>query len=204
MMPSLSPSNGGCDFPAEPRLTAIAQPIFWTPEIDPGAILLQPGSAPPEGFRLTVDDLRRNATASRPNPELQLQLGGENFDVNLADPDFTGPLAAVVLIDDDTPDRLIMLGRLWAAARGRRVPPDQRMTGQRRQRAKQMLRVVDARDAGITYRAIAEAMFPQHDPEAASWVGSAIRETTIRLARDGMKLVQGGYRLLLRRPRRNR
>ncbi|MGK6313642.1 DUF2285 domain-containing protein [Neorhizobium sp. DT-125] len=182
----------------------MAQPIFWTPETDPGAILLQPGSAPLGSFRLTADDLRVGATASLRDTQLHVVLRGEHFDASLADPDFAGPLAAVVLIDDDTPDRLDMLARLWTTARGRRVPPDQRMTEQRRQRAKQMLRVVDARDAGTTYRAIAEVMFPQHVPDAASWVGSAIRETTIRLARDGVKLVRGGYRLLLRRPRRNR
>lgn len=200
----LSPNNGGCDFPAEPRLTAIAQPIFWTLEADPGAILLQPGSAPLEGFHLTADDLHQNATANGRDAELHVVLRGERFDASLADPDFAGPLAAVVLIDDDTPDRLATLERLWAAARGRRVPPDKRLTEQRRRRAKEMLRVVDARDAGMTYLAIAEAMFPQHKPDSASWVGSPIRETTIRLARDGLKLVRGGYRLLLRRPRRSR
>ncbi|GGA51622.1 hypothetical protein GCM10011385_01170 [Nitratireductor aestuarii] len=131
-------------------------------------------------------------------------LNGEYFDASLANPGFAGPLAAVVLLDDDTPDRLAMVERLWAAARGRRVPPDMRLTGQRRRRAKEMLRVVDAREAGLTYLAIAEVMFPQHKPDSASWVGSPIRETTIRLARDGLKLVRGGYRLLLRRPRRNR
>lgn len=67
-----------------------------------------------------------------------------------------------------------------------------------------MLRAVDARGDGATYRAIAEHLYPQHENDAASWVGSAIRETTIRLARDGMKLVRGGYRTLLRRPRRER
>lgn len=202
-MPSPSRDNGGCDFPAEPRLTAIAQPIFWTPETDPGAILLQPGSASLEGFRLTADDLRANATSMRES-QIQLELRGEHFDASFADPDFAGPLAAVVLIDDDTPDRLATIERLWAAARGRRVPPDKRLTEQRRQRAKEMLRVVDARDAGKTYLAIAEALFPQHKPDSTSWVGSSIRETTIRLARDGTKLIRGGYRLLLRRPRRNR
>lgn len=199
-----SPNNGGCDFPANPWLNATAQPIFWTPATDPGAILLQPGSAPPEGFRLTADDLRANATASQHDSLLRSKLRGEHFDASLVDPDFAGPLAAVVLIDDDTPDRLDMIARLWQAARGGRISPDRRMTEQRRQRARQMLRVVDARHAGAIYRVVAEHLFPQHKIDAASWVGNPIRETTIRLARDGMKLVRGGYRTLLRRPRRDR
>ncbi len=66
-----------------------------------------------------------------------------------------------------------------------------------------MLRVVDARIEGATYRTIAQILFLQHRIDAASWVGNALRETTIRLARDGLKLVEGGYRTLLRRPRRS-
>jgi hypothetical protein len=65
-----------------------------------------------------------------------------------------------------------------------------------------MLRAVDARFEQQTYRAIAMALFPTHQVEAASWAGDALRETTIRLARDGMKLVRGGYRNLLMRPRK--
>jgi hypothetical protein len=65
-----------------------------------------------------------------------------------------------------------------------------------------MLRAVDARLDRATYRAIAEALFPQHPIDAASFASNALRETTIRLARDGMKLVNGGYWSLLRKPRR--
>jgi hypothetical protein len=65
-----------------------------------------------------------------------------------------------------------------------------------------MLRAVDARETGTTYRDIARYLFPQYESDPAIWVGSAIRETTIRLVRDGTKLVRGGYRRLLRRPRR--
>mgnify|MGYP002868023146 CR=1 FL=1 len=103
-----------------------------------------------------------------------------------------------------TPDRLTALARFWAAATGRAVAPDPRMTTQRLHRARQMLRAVDARHAGAIYRTIAEHLFPQHQIDTASWVGHPIRETTIRLARDGMKLVRCGYRSLLRRPRRDR
>ncbi|MGO4683504.1 DUF2285 domain-containing protein [Hyphomicrobium sp. 2TAF46] len=113
------------------------------------------------------------------------------------------PLAAVVLLDDDTPDRLEAVTRFWTGLQHRPAPQDDRITPQRRRRLRQMLRVVDARDEDETYRMIAEVMFPQHHIEAASWVGNPVRETTIRLARDGAKLVRGGYRMLLRHPRRS-
>ncbi|WP_139044016.1 DUF2285 domain-containing protein [Allomesorhizobium alhagi] len=135
---------------------------------------------------------------------IRLALRGEPYDVALADVDNIRPLGAFVIFDELTLDRLTAIERLWHAMFGKRVPPDPRMTPQRRQRARQMLRAVDARQAGATYRAVAAHLFPHHENDAATWVGSSTRETTIRLARDGMKLVRGGYRMLLRRPRRDR
>lgn len=122
----------------------------------------------------------------------------------LVNVDDARPLGAFVMFDELTLDRLTAVERLWHAMFGKRVPPDPRMTLQRRQRARQMLRAVDARESGVIYRVVAEHLFPQHKIDAASWVGDPIREITIRLARDGMKLVRGGYRTLLRRPRRDR
>lgn len=197
-------SNGGYVFAADPRITGLAQPIFWTPQTDPTAIILQSGPALSEGFHLTVDDLRAHAVRDREAALLRLNLHGERFDVSLSGSKEGDALAAVIPLDEMTPDRLTALGRFWSAATGRAVPADPRVTPQRLQRARQMLRAVDARETGATYRVIARSLFSQHENDAASWVGSAIRETTIRLARDGMKLVRGGYRALLRRPRRER
>lgn len=197
-------SNGGYVFAADPCIKGLAQPIFWTPQTDPAAIILQSGPALSEGSHLTVDDLRAHAVRDREAALLRLNLHGERFDVSLSGSMEGDALAAVIPLDEMTPDRLTALGRFWSAATGRAVPADPRITPQRRLRARQMLRAVDAREEGATYRAIAQFLFPQHENDAMSWVGSAIRETTIRLARDGMKLVRGGYRALLRRPRRER
>lgn len=197
-------SNGGCDFAADPQDTALAQPVFWTPQVDPAVILLETGPNPLESFHLTADDLLGYAAIARGGTLLQLHIRDERYDVSLTTQGADEPLAAIVPLDELTPDRLTALARFWTALRGRRVPPDPRMTPQRRQRARQMLRAVDARQAGTVYRVVAEHLFPQHKIDATSWVGDPIREITIRLARDGMKLVRGGYRTLLRRPRRDR
>lgn len=114
----------------------------------------------------------------------------------------TAPTAAIIVLDDATPDRLEALARYWRGLRAPPAPSDPRVTPQRRQRLRQMLRAVDARIERESYRAIATVLFPKHRIEAASWAGDALRETTIRLARDGMKLVHGGYRDLLKRPRK--
>lgn len=195
-------NNGGCDFGADPLFTAHAQQIFWTPQIDPAALIFAAGPRP-DGFSITADELRLRAIFQHDPALLRLHILGEQYDVTLADPHDKSPLAAYVMFDDLTPDRQTALTRFWSAIRGKRVPSDPRMTPQRRERARQMLRAVDGRGAGATYRALAEHLFPQHDNDPATWVGSAIRETTIRLTRDGLKLVRGGYRSLLRRPRRS-
>lgn len=197
-------SNGGYAFAANPRITGLAQPIFWTPQTDPSAIILQSGADMPEGSQLTVDDLRAHAVREREEGLIRLDLHGQRFDVSFSGSIDGEALAAVIPLDEMTPDRLTALGRFWSAATGRAVSPDPRMTPQRRLRARQMLRAIDARETGAAYRTIAQFLFPKHENDPASWVGSAIRETTIRLARDGMKLVRGGYRTLLRRPRRER
>lgn len=141
-------------------------------------------------------------TASFDVVDARIQVGDEVMRTRWLDAHRgTAPAAAIVVLDDATPDRLEALARYW---HGLRAPPapDPRVTPQRRQRLRQMLRAVDARLERESYRAIATVLFPQHRIEAASWAGGALRETTIRLARDGMKLVHGGYRTLLKRPRK--
>ena len=193
---------GGCDFGADPLVPAHTQQIFWTPQIDPAAILFAAGPRP-DGFSITADELRLRAIFQHDPSHLRLDIRGEHYDVTLADPQDENPLAAMVMFDALTPDRQTALTRFWSAIKGKRVPNDPRMTPQRRERARQMLRAVDGRRAGATYRSIGEVLFPGHRIDAASWAGDALREITIRLARDGVKLVEGGYRSLLRRPRRS-
>ncbi|MEP7457615.1 DUF2285 domain-containing protein [Phyllobacterium sp. SB3] len=133
----------------------------------------------------------------------RLSIGGAMFRVR-ADVTMSlgGQPVAIVPLDDATPDRLEAIARFWHGWRRPPAPADPRLTPQRRSRLRQMLRAVDARIEHATYRAIAGVLFPQHKIDAAAWAGDALRETTIRLARDGMKLVGGGYRELLRRSRK--
>lgn len=78
------------------------------------------------------------------------------------------------------------------------------MSRQKRQRARKSLRAVDGRKDGASYRMIAEVLFPAHRITLATWKSNALRETIIRLARDGFQLVAGGYRALLHRKRHSR
>jgi hypothetical protein len=199
-----SPSNGGYDFVADPRNSALIQPIFWTPQTDPATLPFTAGPSPAGDLSVRVDDLQAYAIAEHDAPLIRLALRGEPYDVVLADADDSRPLGAFVMFDELTLDRLIAIERLWHAMFGKRVPPDPRLTPQRRHRARLMLRVFDARLASASYRKIAEQIFPNLKHDSATWVESPVRITIARLARDGMSYVRGGYRTLLRRPRRSR
>ncbi|MBN9567015.1 MAG: DUF2285 domain-containing protein [Alphaproteobacteria bacterium] len=198
------PSNGGYDFLANPHYSALIQPIFWTPQTDPATVLLTGGPTPAGAISVRVDDLYASAVLKHDADLVRLAVQGNSYDVAISDAGDARPLGAFVMFDELTPDRLTAIERLWLATSGKRVPPDPRITPQRRRRACQMLRAVDARQGGAAYRVVAQHLFPRHETDAASWVGDPIREITIRLARDGTKLVLGGYRSLLRRPRRGR
>ena len=197
------PPNGGCDFVADPRNSALIQPIFWTPQVDPAAIILTTGPAP-DGPPFTAEDVHAHVILQYDEALVRLEMRRESFDVALTALSSRQALAALLILDDLLPDRLTALARFWAAIKNRRAPADPRVTPPRQRRARLMLRVVDARVAGASYRQIAAQLFPNLKHDSATWVENPVRETTVRLARDGLAFVRGGYRKILRLPRRSR
>lgn len=197
------PPNGGCDFVADPRNSALIQPIFWTPQVDPAAIILTTGPAP-DGPPFTAEDVHAHVILQYDEALVRLEMRRESFDVALTALFSRQALAALLILDDLLPDRLTALARFWAAIKNRRAPADPRVTPQRQRRARLMLRVVDARVAGASYRQIAAQLFPNLKHDSETWVENPVRETTVRLARDGLAFVRGGYRKILRLPRRSR
>lgn len=155
-----SPSNGACDFVADPRNSALIQPIFWTPQTDPATLPFTVGPNPAGELCLRVEDLHAHATIEHDPGLIRLVLRGEPHDVAMFNVDDARPLGAFVMFDELTPDRLTAVERLWYSMFGKRVPPDPRMTLQRRQRARQMLRAIDARASGAIYCTVAEHLFP--------------------------------------------
>lgn len=63
-----------------------------------------------------------------------------------------------------------------------------------------MLRALDLRDDGATYREIATALGRDDAARlsASDWKMSASRSFVVRLVRDGIALMNGDYRKLLR------
>ena len=113
------------------------------------------------------------------------------------------PLAALVPLDADAPERLTAISRFWHALHSPPPPADARLTPQRRRRLSHMLQALDGHTFGATYRDIAEVMFGVPRVASDPWKTSALRDTTMRLVRDGLAMVDGGYRDLLRHRRRS-
>jgi hypothetical protein len=118
----------------------------------------------------------------------------------------TTPAAVVIPLDLDFAARANAALRLWRIVTGQprgRLPD--RMTRQRRHRLVLTLRALDGRLAGESYRVIAQSLFGRtRIPAGAGWKTHELRDRTIRLARAGLKLMQGGYLDLLRYPRPQR
>lgn len=106
---------------------------------------------------------------------------------------------AQLALDMAALERIEALARFWRAQATSPAPADPRLTPGRRRRLGQMLRAVDARQDGASYHEIAQALFGPARVADDPWKTSPLRDTTIRLARDGLAFAGGGYRRLLRR-----
>ena len=114
--------------------------------------------------------------------------------------DFTEyPLFVLSPLDHGARSMHRATGRLLDFLDGKRIGADCRLTPQKRHRFKSMLRAVDGRSNGATYREIAENLFGASRVASEPWKTSPLRDTTIRLVRDGLAMVAGGYLDLLRR-----
>ncbi|MDH6234840.1 hypothetical protein M2281_005461 [Mesorhizobium soli] len=105
-------------------------------------------------------------------------------------------------LDEKAPERLSAIGRFIRLAHGRGVP-DKRLTSSQRRRLGHMLRALDGRSEGASYFDIAYALFGPRFVVASDWQDSPFRYATLRLVRDGYKMIDGGYRQLLRFRRRH-
>jgi hypothetical protein len=126
--------------------------------------------------------------------------------VGIGDVSASAPAAAIIPFDADFTTRVGALLRLRYCMTDRlhtRAP--ERLTTQRRQRLTLTLRALDGRLARASYRVIAQSLFGcARLPAGAAWKTHDLRDRTIRLARSGLRLMQGGYLDLLRSPRPRR
>lgn len=188
--------DGGCGFPADPALDAREAGYFWRPEIAPTAVVAleraHNGNAP----GLQLSSLAVEVRSAEEGVYLLLRSG---LQVLLSPgADITGPLAAILPLDADLPARLAAaeaLHRLLTSA----TPPADPLSFQRRRRLKRMLRALDGRAAGATYREVAGHVLDEAFTDSSAWRTSAVRDVAIRLCRGAVRLVRGSYLALLRK-----
>jgi hypothetical protein len=121
----------------------------------------------------------------------------------LRDPTPGRPLAAIVPLDKDFVTRIASLLRFHRLIAGRRTGPLPRgwpLTAIRAFRLELMLRALDLRLAGATYREIAIALGREEAAHlsASDFKNSDSRSFAYRLVRDATAMMKGGYRKLLR------
>jgi hypothetical protein len=135
-----------------------------------------------------------------------LRIGDVEHRLWLREPPVVGSLYAVELpFDDDFEIRAHAARRLWRALNGRAAGPAfHELSPQRRQRLALVLRALDARAEGNSYRTIAEGLFGAKRIPERAWKTHDLRNRTIRLVQSGFALMRGGYRALLRQGRRRK
>ncbi|TPI30893.1 DUF2285 domain-containing protein [Mesorhizobium sp. B3-1-9] len=111
------------------------------------------------------------------------------------------PLAAIIPLDDMAHDRLQAIERFIRSIHRQHLP-DTRLTAAQRRRLGHMLRCLDGREEQASHFEVATALFGRRLVSAADWHDSAFRYQMHRLVRDGLKMVERGYRQLLRARRR--
>lgn len=197
-------SAGGYAFPIDPSLAATDTVVFWAPEVDPGTVILSSVSQLTSVEVRSLADLASDHAHSSPDGQsILFGRGARTIRVFLT-PDTSPeqPVVAVLPLGADGHDRIDAVMRLWRALNNRRVPPDPRLTAQQRRRLRRMLQAVDGHNEGASYREIAEAIFGPARISEMPWKTSPLRDVTIDLVKDGLSLIDGGYRALLRRRRR--
>lgn len=192
---------GGCDFPADPGFSALDQPVIWSPLANPAVLML--GAAP--------DFLTRSPSALSVEPHDPICgpegaygacRDGDGQYLILADTSPDAKPAIILPLDDDLPDRLEAILRLWHTLTAKPARRDPRMTPYQRRRFRLMMQAADGNANHATYREIAIAIYGEDRVRAEPWKTSALRASVIALVRSAAALIDGGYQDLLRHRRK--
>jgi hypothetical protein len=197
-------TNGGCDFAADPSLSADRACVVWLPHIDPTTVVVGPA---PDEF------IEARSISEVTLPLSRLTADGEHWLLDrgcdglpialIGGMDTARRVAVVIPLDHSFPTRAEAAGRLFNALTGR--TPDRTpntLTAQQRRRLGLMLRGLDGWLERCSYRQIAKVLFaPNSIPAGRGWKTHELRGRTIRLCSRGRELMHGAYLNLLRHPR---
>lgn len=199
-----SRGDGGCPFATAPD--DLSDPVAWRPELTAVTVILD---AAPDGFEAAspVDPRALGALladlAGIDGRHIVVADTAGEHRLWLRDPTPARPLAAVIPLDKDFLTRIASLLRFHRRLLGRAAGPLPRgwpLTAYRLARLELMLRALDLRHGGATYRQIAAELGCADATKlsASDWKMSASRSFVVRLVRDGIAMMNGDYRKLLR------
>jgi hypothetical protein len=195
---------GGCPFATAPD--DLSEPVAWRPELTAVTVILD---AAPDGFEraapvdpLAFGALLADVAGIEGRHVIVSDAAGEHR-LWLRHPEPGRPLAAVIPLDKDFITRMASLLRFHRRLFGRAAGPLPRgwpLTAYKLARLDLMLRALDLRDGGATYRQIAVELGRDDATRlsASDWKMSASRSFVVRLVRDGIAMMNGDYRKLLR------
>lgn len=185
---------GAFDFAVDPECDAPTAPVFWNPADAPAIVNL---IAPAHQFGDKVPSIETLPVVARAIDSeftwLKLENGSQLvFKSSTAASD----VGVVVPFDDAWAVHLAAADRLYRHLRG--LPVVHPLTRQRRQRLKHALRTVDGLRQGATYRRIAITFFGERRVSEEPWKTNALKSQIARLAAYGRRMIDKGYRRLLR------
>ena len=197
-------SDGGFVFACDPKLASAAAPVIWRPELVPHSVIL--ASAPTsfeDVHRLVSSDLAGQLIAydGRDGRHVILQDLQGAHRVWLRDVQAGAGMAAIIPLDESVLLRvagLLRLQRRFAGKSPGPVPRGWDLTARLRQRLILMVRALDGHQAQASYREIALALYGPAAVVRYPWKTSSIRGQTIRLVKDAIVTMEGGYLKLLR------
>jgi hypothetical protein len=194
----------GCMFIRDPSLTADADPLLWHPELLPlSATLVAAPDGYPEAHGPLPQDVDAAPVRLQRADGLHLLIEDADGDHRLWLPGASGSdkLAAMIVLDDRFALRIAALIRFQRRLERRAtgpLPKGWRITPRHLRRLALMLRALDGHLARASYREIADAIFGSEAVARYVWKTSSIRGQTIRLVKDAVGTMKGGYRRLLR------
>ncbi|MDX4074143.1 DUF2285 domain-containing protein [Brucella sp. NBRC 113783] len=196
---------GGCDFAHDPDAQPDGAPPFWSPHFNPQAIILSPVEQnDADGGRL-VALAHLHGLILRRAPDgwhaiWRIDGMEHQFWLPQGAIDAAAFYAAILPMDEFMELRADAARRLWRCLTGRSPGPSIRvMPAQLRQWHLLSLRALDARLYGESYRAIAEVLLGFRGNKE-DFETDPRKNKARRLVAHGIRMMRGGYRLLLHYP----
>jgi hypothetical protein len=193
----------GCLILRDPNLAANSGPMIWRPELLAlGVTLVAAPDRYSEAHELSVSDVgdaRADLQRADGRHVLIEEVEGDHS-LWLPDIWIGDGLAGLVVVDDKFALRIAALQRLHRRLTGRSprpLPKAWRITRRHQWRLTLMLRALDGHLDQASYREIAETLFGAEAVDRYAWKTSSIRGQTIRLVKDAIRMMKGGYRKLL-------